>query len=153
MSAVKENKKVDRPPDLRTFLRELVRAGRISQEMFEDVSGKRRSSHQQQEHLLIYLSSLEMEDQKYPGKILTTEELTRFLVQWSGQEYYHIDPLSIDASKVAQQMSYAFTQRHKIMAVGAWCAILSGQGYVDWCRCPTPGQNFMYTLQAISNAE
>ena len=145
MSAVKENKKVDRPPDLRTFLRELVKAGRISQEMFEDVSGKRSSSHQQQEHLLIYLSSLEMEDQKYPGKILTTEELTRFLAQWSGQEYYHIDPLSIDASKV--------TQRHKIMVVGTWCAILSGQGYVGWCRCPTPGQNFMYTLQAISNAE
>ena len=118
MSAVKENKKVDRPLDLGTFLRELVKAGRISQEMFEDVSGKRRRSHQQQEHLLIYLSSLEMEDQKNPGKILTTEELTRFLAQWSGQEYYHIDPLSIDASKVTQQMSYAFTQRHKIMAVG-----------------------------------
>jgi len=118
MSAVKENKKVDRPLELGTFLRELVKAERISQEVFEEVSGKRRSSHHQQEHLLIYLASLEMEDQKNPGKRFNIEDLTRFLAEWSVQDYYHIDPLSIDASKVTQLMSYAFTQRHKIMAVG-----------------------------------
>jgi general secretion pathway protein E len=134
MSAVKENKKVDRPLELGTFLRELVKAGHISQEVFEEVSGKRRSSHQQREHLLIYLSSLEMEDQKNPGKKLNIEDLTRFLAEWSGQDYYHIDPLSIDASKVTQQMSYAFTQRHKIMAVGvtpAEVVIASSQPFIS----------------------
>ena len=115
MSAVKETRKADRPLELGAFLRELKNAGRISEAQFDEASAKKRTNHQQ--HLLSYLASLELDDQNAPGKKLTLEELTRFLAEWAGQEYYFIDPLSIDASRVTQLMSYAFTQRHKIMAV------------------------------------
>lgn len=115
MSAAKETKKADRPLELGAFLRELKNSGRISEEQFEEATAKKRTNHQQ--HILSYIASLELDDQNSPGKKLTLEELTRFLADWAGQEYFFIDPLSIDASRVTQLMSYAFTQRHKIMAV------------------------------------
>ena len=132
MSAVKESKKADRPLELGAFLRELEKKGRISQEQFEDASGKRRNNHKQ--HLLSYIASLDLDDQLNPGKKLTIEVLTQFLAEWSGQEYFYIDPLSIDASRVTQLMSYAFTQRHNIMAVAvspAEVTIASSQPFVS----------------------
>jgi len=115
MSAAKESKKTDRPLELGALLRELKNSGRISEDQFEEATAKKRTNHQQ--HILSYIASMELDDQSSPGKKLTLEELTRFLAEWAGQEYYFIDPLSIDASRVTQLMSYAFTQRHKIMAV------------------------------------
>ena len=115
MSAAKESKKTDRPLELGALLRELKNSGRISEDQFEEATAKKRTNHQQ--HILSYIASMELDDQSSHGKKLTLEELTRFLAEWAGQEYYFIDPLSIDASRVTQLMSYAFTQRHKIMAV------------------------------------
>lgn len=51
------------------------------------------------------------------GKALTLESLTQWLADWSGQPYYHIDPLKIDTPAIARVMSYAFAQRHKILAL------------------------------------
>jgi general secretion pathway protein E len=117
MSVVEKAGKADRHLELGAFLRELEIAGRISPAQKDEVSSRRRSGAQQREHLLVYLASLKLDDQKNPGKVLSLEVLTRFLAEMAGQEYFHIDPLSIDAAKVTQVMSYAFTQRHKIMAV------------------------------------
>ena len=36
---------------------------------------------------------------------------------WSGQPVFHIDPLKTDAHQIADVMSYAFAQRHDILAV------------------------------------
>lgn len=117
MSVVEKAGKADRHLELGAFLRELEIAGRISPSQKDEVSSRRRSGAQQRENLLVYLANLKLHDQKNPGKILSLEVLTRFLAEMAGQEYFHIDPLSIDAAKVTQVMSYAFTQRHKIMAV------------------------------------
>ena len=117
MSVAKEAKQQDRPLELGAFLRELEKAGRITKAQFDDLSGRRRTTAQQRAHILTYLADQNLDDAKYPGKKLTLDALTRFLAEYAGQEFFHIDPLSIDAAKVTQVMSYAFTQRHKIMAV------------------------------------
>ncbi|KAA1173708.1 type II/IV secretion system protein [Marinobacter salinexigens] len=51
------------------------------------------------------------------GRALGQEELTRWLAEWANQPYYHIDPLKIDTPAIAKVMSYAFAQRHGILAV------------------------------------
>jgi general secretion pathway protein E len=50
-------------------------------------------------------------------RTLDLERLTRWLSEWAAQPYYHIDPLKIDAPAIARAMSYAFAQRHHILAV------------------------------------
>lgn len=51
------------------------------------------------------------------GRTLDIERLTQWLGRWAGQDYYHIDPLKIDTPAIARVMSYAFAQRHGILAV------------------------------------
>lgn len=51
------------------------------------------------------------------GKTLDIDRLTRWLAGWADQPYYHIDPLKIDTPAIARVMSYAFAQRHGILAV------------------------------------
>ena len=117
MSVAKENKKHDCPLELGSFLHELEKAGRINKDQLDEVTSQRRTSTQLKSHLLVLIADQNLDDQKNPGQKLNLESLTKFLAEWAGQDYYHIDPLSIDAAKVTQAMSYAFTQRHKIMAV------------------------------------
>ena len=117
MRVAKENKKHDRPLELGSFLHELEKAGRINKDQLDEVTSQRRTSAQLKSHLLVFIADQNLDDQKNPGQKLNLESLTKFLAEWAGQDYYHIDPLSIDAAKVTQAMSYAFTQRHKIMAV------------------------------------
>lgn len=50
-------------------------------------------------------------------KALDSLALLDWLAEWSGQSAYQIDPLKIDSLKIAQVMSFAFAQRHKILAV------------------------------------
>ncbi len=51
------------------------------------------------------------------GEALSLERLLVWLAEWSGQPLHSIDPLKIDATKVAAVMSFAFAQRHEILAV------------------------------------
>ncbi|MCL1476926.1 GspE/PulE family protein [Marinobacter sp. M3C] len=51
------------------------------------------------------------------GQTLNLERLTQWLADWAGQDYYHIDPLKIDTVAIARVMSFAFAQRHSILAV------------------------------------
>ena len=51
------------------------------------------------------------------GESLDLERLTHWLGNWAGQAYFHIDPLKIDTPSIARVMSYAYAQRHGILAV------------------------------------
>ena len=133
MSVAKETKKLDRPLELGAFMRELEKAGRINKDQLDTVASRRRTPAHQKAHLLAFIAEQNLDDQKSPGQKLNLESLTRFLAEFSKQEYFHIDPLSIDAAKVTQAMSYAFTQRHKIMAVAVTSdeiVIASAEPYV-----------------------
>ena len=75
-----------------------------------------------------------MEDRKSQGRKLGIEGLVMALSRQCGQDYYRIDPLKIDAAQVTQVMSYAFTQRHHILAVEVTALevkIASAEPYID----------------------
>ncbi len=68
-------------------------------------------------HPLVYLSEQQLVDQSAPGNILTMERLLRWLGGRCGQAFYRIDPLKINVTAVADVMSRAFAERHRILAV------------------------------------
>jgi len=105
-----------RPVQLEPFLQGLLKTGRINQEDFE-FAVKSHLASSRDSHVLQYLAGLNLVDRLAPEKTLDLETLTMVLSQQSGQSYYRIDPLKIDVPAVTAVMSYAFTQRHGILAV------------------------------------
>ncbi|MDL0432512.1 ATPase, T2SS/T4P/T4SS family [Marinobacter sp. TBZ242] len=107
---------------LRDICTALVTSGEITQEDAEKVlsanistltSGSGPAS---QRHPLELVAKAGLESQK-TGRTLDLDKLTQWLAEWAEQPYYHIDPLKIDTPAIARVMSYAFAQRHGILAV------------------------------------
>lgn len=121
MTAVEEKKtsqpKKNAPLELNYFLQGLLEAGRINKADFKRAVENRRSAKELNKHVLQYLADLNLEDRKAAGRTLDIENLTMALSVQSGQEYLRIDPLKIDVAQITKVMSYAFTQRHHILAV------------------------------------
>ncbi len=121
MTAVEEKKKSEpkknAPLELNYFLNGLLEAGRINKADFKHALESRRSAKDQNKHVLQYVADLALEDRKAAGRTLDIESLTMALCMQSGHEYFRIDPLKIDVAQVTKVMSYAFTQRHHILAV------------------------------------
>jgi general secretion pathway protein E len=68
------------------------------------------------------------------GLSLTIEVLMVWLANWSGQDFYHIDPLKIDPQKISDVMSFAFAQRHQILALEvhpSYVVIASDQPFLN----------------------
>ena len=107
----------DRLLDLNDLLRELVAQGRIAQESAEQCLAIRRSAGNSDLHPLEFLAAQQPDDLARPGRKLDLETLTLWLAEFAGQPYLRIDPLKIDVASVTPLMSYAFAQRHKILAV------------------------------------
>jgi len=107
----------DRPLDLADLLRELVAQGRVAQDSAEQCLTVRRSAVANQQHPLEFLAAQQLDDLQRPGKKLDLETLTVWLAERAGQPYLRIDPLKIDGAAVTPLMSYAFAQRHSILAV------------------------------------
>ncbi|WPC05411.1 GspE/PulE family protein [Pseudomonas benzenivorans] len=107
----------DRVLELNDLLRELVAQGRLDQDSAEQCLAIRRSAVNNQQHPLEFLAAQQLDDLGRPGKKLELEGLTAWLAEFAGQPYLRIDPLKIDVAAVTPLMSYAFAQRHKILAV------------------------------------
>ncbi|MFI8742646.1 GspE/PulE family protein [Stutzerimonas zhaodongensis] len=107
----------DRFLDLNDLLRDLVAQGRLLQETAEQCMTLRRSSANSQQHPLEFLGAQQLDDLARPGKKHDLESLTVWLAEQAGQPYLRIDPLKINVAAVTPLMSYAFAQRHKILAV------------------------------------
>ncbi|MDP1930036.1 MAG: GspE/PulE family protein [Gammaproteobacteria bacterium] len=103
--------------DLAGFLNYLANAGHLSQQDCELLLNKRRDRDDIKKPLLAWIAEQNLIDQLPPGRILDIEMLARLLAEQAEQDYYRIDPLKIDVAQVTQVMSYAFTQRHNILAV------------------------------------
>ena len=109
----------DRWLDLNDLLRELVQQGRIDQAVAEQCLAIRRSALNNQQHPLEFIAGQQLDDLAQPGKKLDLESLTQWLARFAGQPYLRIDPLKIDVAALTPLMSYAFAQRHAILAVAA----------------------------------
>ena len=110
----------DRLLDLNGVLAELVKQGRIDQNTAEHcLAARRGDAATVHMHPLEYIASQQLDDQMRPGRKLDLETLTVWLAEWAEQPYLRIDPLKIDVASITPLMSYAFAQRHKIIAVAA----------------------------------
>ncbi|MDY7562308.1 GspE/PulE family protein [Pseudomonas sp. 10B1] len=107
----------DRPLDLNDLLHDLIAQGFTDQNCAEDAVKLRRTTVNLQLHPLEFLAAQQFDNLQRPGKKLDLETLTAWLAQQSGQPYMRIDPLKINVAAVTPLMSYAFAQRHKILAV------------------------------------
>jgi len=119
---------VPRPPapprstlTLRDVCTALVTSGEISQEDAERVLSANLGAatgdgQKGKRHPLELVAIAALTSQK-SGRTLDLDRLTHWLADWAGQPYYHIDPLKIDTPAIARVMSYAFAQRHGILAV------------------------------------
>src|SRR5690554_1090082 len=120
--------------ELGNILNQLVEQGHLDQSMAEQCMAKRPlAAGKQALHPLEIIADQQLDDLKRPGKKLNLEMLTQWLADWAGQPYMRIDPLKIDVAAVTPLMSYAFAQRHKILAVAqdsTSVTIVSAQPFV-----------------------
>ena len=109
----------DRPLDLGDFLNALVAQGRISQDSADHLVTLRRAAvgDTAKLHPLEFIAGQNVDDLARPGKKLDLDSLSRWLASESDQPWYRIDPLKINVSAVTPLMSFAFAQRHRILAV------------------------------------
>ncbi len=68
------------------------------------------------QHPLLRLASVSVR-RAVDDKALDIELLTQWLAQRAGLDYLRIDPLKVDVGKVADAMSAAFAERHRILPV------------------------------------
>ena len=76
----------------------------------------RCSQAESAQHPLVRLASVAMA-RASDGKALDIEALTQYIAKKSGLEYLRIDPLKVDVGKVADTMSAAYAERHKVLPV------------------------------------
>jgi general secretion pathway protein E len=98
---------------LSTLARELHEDGRISGEDFARL-GK---SSLVKINPLVFLAEQHLPDGAAPGRTLDMDSLLAWLGSRVGQPVYRIDPLKINVTAIAEVMSQAFAERHRILAV------------------------------------
>lgn len=104
--------------ELADYLAALVKAGRISAaDADQCLHGRGGFGARKSSHPLEHIAQQQLDDLKHPGKKLELETLVQWLADWAQQPYLRIDPLKIDVPAITAVMSYAFAQRHEILAV------------------------------------
>jgi general secretion pathway protein E len=98
---------------LSTLAQDLHSEGRLSDRDFARVM----AAQAVKVHPLVYLAEQKIEDASAPGKTLDMDGLLAWLGARVEQPVYQIDPLKINVTAVAEVMSRAFAERHRILAV------------------------------------
>ncbi len=87
------------------------------------------------QHPLLRLASVSMR-RAGDNKALDVELLTQWLAGRAGLEYLRIDPLKVDVGKVADAMSAAYAERHRVLPVQAGpseVVVATAEPYItDW---------------------
>lgn len=99
--------------NLTSLVQELHREGRLAEADLKRVAANALVKV----HPLIYLAEQKLADAAHPGRHLDMEALLAWLAARSGQASYDIDPLKINVAAIAEVMSQAFAERHRILAV------------------------------------
>jgi general secretion pathway protein E len=107
----------ERALDSRWLLDELLRDGRISGDDAERILRAPRFGDEAKLHPVEWIAAQKPQDLANPGKFFTPELLLGWLGGRVKQPYFHIDPLKINVTAVTDVMSFAFAQRHRILAV------------------------------------
>ena len=103
------------PLDWRNLVKWLREDGVISADEAARTVARCASAHSAQ-HPLQRLAVVGMARES-DGHVLDIETLTQWLAERSGLAYFRIDPLKVDVGKVADVMSAAYAERHKVLPV------------------------------------
>ena len=103
------------PIDWRRLVEWLQLDGVISDEEAQRTVARCAQAESAQ-HPLLRLASVSMR-RASDHKPLDIEALTQWLAGRSGLEYLRIDPLKVDVAKVAEAMSAAYAERHRVLPV------------------------------------
>ncbi|MED5388932.1 MAG: GspE/PulE family protein [Pseudomonadota bacterium] len=98
-------------------MRELLEEGRVSQEDFNVISTTPREKKELNWHPIQVLAKYRLTDRTNTHQLLDVDFLTDWLGEKAGMPVYHIDPLKVHVDQVTHVMSYAFAERHGIVAV------------------------------------
>ena len=119
-SAVKHPKPAARPAahgplHLKALVEWLEQDGVISAEEARRTIA-RCSQAESAQHPLVRLAAVAV-TRASDGKPLDIEMITQWLAQRAGLDYLRIDPLKVDVGKVADTMSAAYAERHRVLPV------------------------------------
>ena len=103
--------------DLRWVLDELRKDVRLSERDYNFIAGGRREKEELQWSPLQLVAKHDVRDQQDEVATLTLDRLSSWLAKKAKQPYFIIDPLKVDVPSVTGVMSFAFAERHKILAV------------------------------------
>ncbi len=103
--------------DLPVLLEALVGDAFISQRQAEDILIAPRTKRELSMHPMEIVATREYENRREPGHTLDLETMTLWMAEKSRQPYERIDPLKINVNAATEVMSYAFAQRHNILAL------------------------------------
>ncbi|MEP6823255.1 MAG: ATPase, T2SS/T4P/T4SS family [Ramlibacter sp.] len=103
------------PVDWRLMVEWLSEDGIISTEEARRTVA-RCSQAESAQHPLVRLAAVAMA-RASDGKSLDIETLTQYLARRAGIDYLRIDPLKVDVGKVADTMSAAYAERHRVLPV------------------------------------
>jgi general secretion pathway protein E len=97
-------------------LPELIKSGIITEEQETFIRKKKGRSHQ---HPLVSVYECDIPDRRVEGRLLTIDDLVRWLSTYSEIPYYNIDPLKIDIESVTKLLPKAYVKRLGILPVFA----------------------------------
>ncbi len=103
------------PVDWRKLVEWLSHDGMITPEEAKRTVA-RCSQAESAQHPLVRLAAVAMA-RASDGKPLDIEALTQWLAARAGLDYLRIDPLKVDVGKVADTMSAAYAERHRVLPV------------------------------------
>lgn len=108
---------IERQLDLRGLLTDLQKSGRIAHGEVNRILGTSRSREETQLHPITYLATQQVKDLKRPGKVLDELSITAWLADETNLPLFHIDPMKLQVSELADVMSFAFAKRHDLLCV------------------------------------
>ena len=115
--SVKEQSQQGQKIELRALLKDLVIDGRLTQDDADKLFISSRGPEHLAKHPIEQIAAFEFTDLGNPNRHLDQYAITEWLAGRARQDYYHIDPLKIAVKEITEVMSYAFAERHRILAV------------------------------------
>ena len=105
--------------DVRWVMRELFEEQRVTREDYNVIATTPREKKELNWHPIEVVAKYRLEDRGKPRQPLDMAFLSHWLAEKSGLPLYHIDPLKVEVDAITRVMSYAFAERHGIVAVEA----------------------------------
>ena len=110
------NSVADRPVALNVLLDDLKKAGMLDDQNYQLGQFARRGPTELKMHPFAFIGKQKLTNHK-TGSKLSEEVICEWAAAKKGLNYSRIDPLEVDVAAITSAMSYAFSERHKILAL------------------------------------